>query len=418
MSSLLLQGLHLVPMAGDPPVIEGSLRIRDGLIQELGDLAPLEGEEVRRFDGLYAFPGFVQTHVHLCQTLFRGLAEDRPLLPWLREKIWPMEATHTPETLRESTRLSLRELLGGGCTTFQSMESVWHTSAVFEELSNHPVRAILGNALMDDKTVPGLPPGFARDTQDSLDETDRLIEAYHGHDDRLFFAYNPRFVLSCTEDLLREVARRAQAKGLRVHTHAAEHPGETQAILERYGKKNLALLDDLGLLGPHTTLAHCVQMDEQERAILEQSGASVAHCPSTNLKLGSGIAPIHDLRSRGIPVGLGADGAPCNNRLDPLTECRQAALLAQYQAGPGKLRAEDAVRMLTIDGARALGLDTVCGSLEPGKSADLVLLDLDAPELGRGDPFTRLVYSASRHHIRQVLFRGEFVDPASLWEQP
>jgi 5-methylthioadenosine/S-adenosylhomocysteine deaminase len=401
-------------MAGDPSaqgskILEASVRIQDGKIHEIGDLTPEPNEEVRSFHKLYAFPGFIQTHVHLCQTLFRGLAEDRPLLPWLREKIWPFESGHSPETLRKSAQIAVTELLRGGCTTFQSMETVRHTSAVFDELLNHPVRAILGNALMDDHKVEGLPPGFVMNTQDSLKETEGLIQQYHGREERLFFAYSPRFVLSCTESLLREVGQRAKAQKLRIHTHASEHPGESQAIRKRYGKDNLALLDELGLLGPQTTLAHCVQVQGSELELLAQSGASVAHCPSTNLKLGSGIAPIVTFRQRGITIGLGADGAPCNNRLDPLTECRQAALLAQYQAGPGVFSAEDAVRMLTIDGARALGLEAVCGSLEVGKSADLVLVDLDGEELGNGHPFTKLVYSASREHIRHVLFRGEFV---------
>jgi 5-methylthioadenosine/S-adenosylhomocysteine deaminase len=405
---MLLTGLEVLTMVPGEAARSGSIRIRDGRIAAVGDLQAEAGESVHDCRGLTAVPGFVQGHVHLCQALFRNLAEDLPLLDWLRQRIWPLEAAHDAASLRASARLALFELVRGGCTTFQSMETVHGTEHVFAAVEASGLRAIVGNALMD-LPAEGVPPGLVTTTATALVEAERLHAEWDGRAGRLHFALNPRFLLSCTPHLLRQVGRWRAERGWRVHTHAAEHPDEVRAVQAACGRPYVLALDDLGLLGPETSLAHCVHVDDDEVDVLARSGTAVLHCPSTNLKLGSGVARVAELVRRGIRVALGSDGAPANNRLDTLFELRQAALLSCWRAGPGALSAESLLALATRDGARALGLDGECGTLEPGKSADVVLLDLADPALGPGgDVATRIVYAAGREHVRHVLVAGRF----------
>ena len=404
-----ITGLELLTM--DPPGTRrtGDLRIAGDRIAAVGDLAPIPGESTLDGRGLTAVPGFVQTHVHFCQTLFRGVADDLPLLPWLRQRIWPLEAAHTPDSVRASAELSVFELLSGGTTAVQVMESVHHVAESFAVAEASGLVAILGNCLMD-RADPAVPKPLQQDTAQALDQAAALAERFDGRHGRLFYALSPRFILSCTDTLLRAVARLAAARGLRIHTHCAEHPDEVAAVRQATGKGNLQALADLGLLGARTGLAHCVHLAEDERALLARSGAAVLHCPSTNLKLGSGLAPVADYLDRGIRVGLGADGAACNNRLDALTELRLAALLQKVVAGPQALPAATALWLATRGGAQALGLDQEIGSLTPGKRADFNLFRLEAPHLlPGGSAESRIVYAASRSDIAMTFLGGTVV---------
>ncbi|MCB9884804.1 MAG: amidohydrolase family protein [Planctomycetes bacterium] len=410
----LLQDVWLVPMDGPDAaplgdVRRGDLRVRDGRIVALGALVPEPGERVIAGRGRHALPGFVQGHVHATQTLFRGLADDLPLLDWLRTRIWPLEHAHDAASTRVSAELTFAELLAGGTTTAQTMESVRHAEVVAEEAQRSGMTVITGNCLMDEAD-PHLPPGMATSAAEALAITDELRRAFHGHG-RISIAVSPRFVLSVSEGLARDAAAFAQQHDLRVHTHAAEHPAELAAVRARFHRDYVQVLHGQGLLGARTALAHCVHTSEAERDLLAATRSSVLHCPSTNLKLGSGIAPLADYRRRGIAVGIGADGAPCNNRLSMLTELRQAALLQALDAGPGQWPAAAALAAATRGGAAALGLTDV-GQLAPGKRADVVLFDLQDPRLGVIDaqrPASALVYAASERHVDAVMLGGEFV---------
>ena len=404
-----LEGLQILTMVPGAGILEGDLRIEQGRITGVGRLENRAGEELRDLDGYTVIPGFVQGHIHLCQTLFRNLAEDLPLLDWLKQRIWPLEAAHDEESLRISARLGLHELIRGGCTTFQSMETTRGTEFVFDEVLHSGLRGILGNALMD-VDAEGSAKGLTLSTARSLDLSVGLAKDWDGREGRIHYAWSPRFVLSCTEELLREVSRLSEQTGQRLHTHASEHPAEVARVQKIFGRTYIEALDDLALLGPRSSLAHCVHLGAPEMDLLQATGTSVLHCPSTNLKLGSGIAPILDYRKRGIAVALGADGAPANNRLCPLTEMRQAALLQQLVAGPGMMTAWDALEMATRGGAEALGLLDECGTIEIGKSADLAFFDLRDPILGSTEsPAEKLVWSAERAHLRAVMARGRFL---------
>jgi cytosine/adenosine deaminase-related metal-dependent hydrolase len=260
---------------------------------------------------------------------------------------------------------------------------------------------------MDDPTTN--PGNLCMGAAESLAETERLARRWHGAaGGRLAVAYCPRFAVSCTDGLLRTVGARARSNGFLVHTHASENADEVALVVARTGKRNVSYLDDVGISGRHVVLAHVIHADRDERALLAARGTTVAHCPSSNLKLASGICPVPDYLAQGIRVTLGADGAPCNDRLDPFTEMRLAALLPKVRPGDGILSAWDVVRMATKDGAAALGLEA--GTLEPGRRADFVLLDpasgFASPTGWRDDPYGPIVYSMDRSHVVATYVEG------------
>ena len=356
--------------------------------------------------GGYVLPGLIQTHIHLCQTLFRGSADDLPLLEWLRRRVWPMEAAHNPASLRAAARLAALELLTSGTTAVLTMETVHDTDVVFEAVAETGLRATIGKAMMD--AAPEAPRRLREDTRASLDESLSIARRWEGAaGGRLRAALAPRFAVSCSEELLRSVAALSDERGLLVHTHASESRDEVAVVRGRTGFGNLEYLSHVRLTGPRLCAAHCVWVEEHEMALLADHGVKVLHCPSSNLKLGSGIAPVADMRARGISVSLGADGAACNNRLDMFEEMRLAALLQAARNGPGALPARDALWMATRGGAQALGLEAEIGSIEPGKRADLIIVDRDRPHLLPGDdPYSTLVYAARGSDVTTTIVDG------------
>jgi cytosine/adenosine deaminase-related metal-dependent hydrolase len=290
------------------------------------------------------------------------------------------------------------------------MATVHHTDAVFAAAERSGIRATIGKAMMD-APDPQIPPGLRESTQTSLDQSEALIARWHGAAaGRLRYAYAPRFVLSCTDELLREVADEARQRGLRIHTHASESTGEIALVRQRFGKDNIAVLDDFGLLGDHCCIAHCVHLSDDERRLLAARGAHVCHCPSSNLKLASGISPVAELVAAGISVAIGADGAPCNNNLDGLLELRLTALLHKHRAGPRALPAPEVVRMATLGGAAALGLADQIGSLEVGKRGDMIAIDLTALHtVPTASPWSAIAYAARAADVRHVAVDGAVV---------
>jgi cytosine/adenosine deaminase-related metal-dependent hydrolase len=407
--TLVIRGGTLVTM--DPLRTVG---LRDVLVDDsgrIGDLVePGTGQAERTLDahGRVVVPGLVQAHVHLCQTLFRGLAEDLPLLAWLRERIWPLEAGHDPDSLRASARLGITELLLGGTTAVLDMGTVHHTQVLFETAAEMGIRYTGGKAMMD--AGDGVPDGLRESTAASLRESDRLALEWHEREGgRLRYAYSPRFALTSSWDLMRSVGSRARTNDMLVHTHASEQHEETDLVRQRFGgASNIELLANLGLANTNACLAHCVWPEPHELDVLASRGASVVHCPSCNLKMASGVAPIAEYLEHGVNVALGADGAASNNRLDGWEELRLAGLLSSFRAGPGALSAAELFELATVGGARALGLDAEIGSIEVGKFADLAILDLQRPHaFPPEDLYTALVYSARACDVRTVLVGGK-----------
>jgi len=359
--------------------------------------------------GALVLPGFIQTHIHLCQTLFRGLADDLPLLAWLSQRVWPLEAAHDERTLRAAARLAAAELLLGGTTSVLTMETVHGTDAVFEALVATGLRAVVGKCMMNARGKE--PARLYQPAAEAIDESLALHARWHGAaNGRLHAALAPRFAISCTRDLLEATAAASQAHGLLVHTHASEQREEIDLVRSLTGLDNIAYLASVGLANDRLCAAHCVWATEAEQQLLAERRVKVLHCPGSNLKLGSGIAPVVEMRARGIHVSLGADGAACNNNLDMFHEMRLAATLQAMRLGPGALPARDVVRMATREGAIALGLDAEIGSIEPGKKADLIVVGAAGVHQQPGrDPYSTIVYASRPSDVQATIVDGEIV---------
>lgn len=408
---LLIQNATVVTMNAAREVhARADVLVRDGKIAKIGRVSPSGIRQVVDGAGMALLPGFVHGHLHACQTLFRNRADGLELLDWLRERIWPFEAAHDRKTLRASAELTFAELIKSGATAALDMGTVHHTEVIFEAARDVGFRLTGGKAMMD--TGHGVPAGLRETTRASIDESVALLRAFHGEGEgRLRYAFAPRFVLSCTEELLREVASLAKQHQARIHTHASENSTECDLVRQRFGKDNVEYFHSLGMLGPHTTLAHCVWLTAQEHRLLRETRTVVCHCPSSNLKLASGIAKIPELLELKVHVCLGADGAPCNNNLDMWMEMRLAALLHKPRCGPLSMPAMTVLEMATLGGARAIGLEKELGSIEVGKRADLQLVWLGGPHAqpASEDVAAQLVYSCQARDVRHVWIDGRCV---------
>ena len=408
-STLVFRDATLVTMDPARRVVRGDLGIADGRIAAIG--GRLEADTVVDAAGTLIVPGFVQAHVHLCQALFRGLAEESDLLAWLRGKIWPLEAAHDPASIAASARLGLSEAIQNGTTTLFDMGTVRHTDSIAEVAVESGIRVVVGKALMDQGE--GVPKGLLDDTKTALAEAEAIVRRWHGAaGGRISANLAPRFVLSCSKPLWEGVAALARAHDVSVHTHLNESPGEIDEIERAIGTTTVAWFDALGLLDERFVGAHGVWFRDDERRLLAERGARIAHCPSANFKLASGQCDVRALTAAGVVVGLGADGAPCNNRIDPFTEMRLAGLVSRVLRKEQALSAAEVVALATIDGARALRMDQETGSLEVGKAADFVVVEqegtADAPLQGT-DPYTALVYQSSAAAVRTVVCQGQVV---------
>jgi cytosine/adenosine deaminase-related metal-dependent hydrolase len=380
-------------------LFEGDVAVQGEHIVAMG--SGLHGFDEVDCRGRWLLPGFVQTHVHLVQTLFRGLADDLVLLDWLRTRIWPLERAHDVDSTATSARLGLQELLAGGTTAVLDMATVAHTDAVFAAAAASGIRLFGGKAQMDRENEAGLSEPTDRSMRDANDLADR----WHGQG-RLRYAYAPRFVPSCTDELLRGVAHEARRRGCLLHTHASENVDEVALVREMTGRDNVEHLDALGFTGPDVLLAHCVHLTDNEVRRLVDTATRLLHCPSSNLKLASGVARIPELLAAGVHVSLGADGAPCNNRLDAFAEMRLAALVHKPRAGATAMSARTVVGLATREGAAALGLNA--GVVAPGRLADLVLLDPRRQWTG-GDPYSAVVYQLDARSVVGTWVGGERV---------
>jgi 5-methylthioadenosine/S-adenosylhomocysteine deaminase len=408
---LLLTGGTVVTMNREREVlVAADVLVQDGRIAKVG--RGLKSRSTRRVvdvAGKVVLPGLIHGHLHACQTLFRGRADGLELLDWLRERIWPFEASHDAASMRASADLTFAELIRSGVTAALDMGSVHHYDAVFESARDSGFRLVGGKAMMD--AGAAVPEGLRESTTESLAHSLALLERWHGQQDgRLRYAFAPRFVLSCTPELLREVAKLAHQHGVRIHTHASENAKETEAVRQYTGgQDNVAFFHKVGLTGPHVTLAHCVWLSQEEQDILRESRTVVCHCPGSNLKLASGIAKVPELLEAGVSVALGSDGAPCNNTLDIFHEMRLAAVLHNPRVGPRAMTPMRVLEMATLHGARALGLEDEVGSLEPGKRADLTVVDVSGLHAAPAaeDVLAPLVHSARASDVTHVFIDGK-----------
>lgn len=410
-SKIWIRDALILTMNADNEVIAGDVLVEGGRIVRIGAGIEAPDAQVINAGGKVLLPGFVQTHIHLCQTLFRGRADDLALIDWLRKRIWPLEAAHSEDSVYYSALLGIGELIRSGTTTILDMETVHHADAAFRAIEESGIRAFSGKVMMDHGTE--VPLALQETTERSLQESVDLLEKWHGAaNGRIQYAFCPRFVVSCTEELLIGVRDLSAKYGVRVHTHASENQDEIAMVEAERGMRNVVYLDHIGLARPNLILAHSIWLDEAEKAIIQKRGVKVTHCPGSNLKLASGIAEVPALLEMNIPLGLGADGAPCNNNLDMFQEMRLAAFIQKVQHGPTVMDARKVLRMATMGGAEVLGLEGEIGSVEIGKKADLQLLDLEDFHVYPSydaDVFSRVVYAATRGDVDTVLIDGKVV---------
>ena len=411
MTDLVVRGGFVVADADSAPVVADV--VIDG--SRIAAICPPSGRISASTEvdasGCLVIPGLVQAHIHLCQTLFRGLADDMEVIEWLRRRVWPLEQAHDRASLHASAMLGIAELLTGGTTSVLTMESDRHTGAAFEAAASLGIRATIGKALMD-LYEPGTEMKVA-DPDTAWAEQLRLVDTWHNHSEgRLRVALSPRGPRNATPETWRRCVALADEADLRLHTHVNENQVQADLLGASPEGRDLEALNSWGALSPRLVMAHAVWLSGKERDLARRHRPHVCHCPSSNLKLASGLAPIPGYLDDGLNVALGADGAPCNNRLDAFEEMRLAALIHKPAAGPRAVPARTAFEMATMAGARALGLAAEIGSLEVGKRADVVVLRRDGlhnSPLGGADVFSQIVYSHRASDVESVVVDGRLV---------
>jgi 5-methylthioadenosine/S-adenosylhomocysteine deaminase len=406
---LLIRGGIVMPMIDDTEWFPGDVLVDGGRIVEVARGGCATGTRARQtLDASDAavIPGLIQGHVHVVQSLLRHQAEDVELLPWLREFTWPYEAALDGDSVETAAELGIAELLSGGTTTALDFGTCHHHDRVFQAAERLGIRLISGKTHMD--TGADVPAGLLEDTDASLAAAADIGGRWHGAaGGRLRYAVAPRFALSCSRRLLEGCVELARSKAWLLQTHANENRDEVIAVREATGRGNIDYLGDVGLLGDDVVLAHGVHLEPDEIERLSATQTRVCHCPGTNLKLGSGIADVPRLRAAGVPVLIGADGAPCNNRLSALREMSLTSTLHNLRHRPGAMPATTVMAMATREAARALHLDEVTGTLETGKAADLVVVGLGGWALQPdGHPATRIVHGAEAADVRHTVVDG------------
>ena len=407
-ADLVLSASWIVPVEPAGCVHEGhALAVRDGAIAALGPAAEIDSKfsprERLRLDGRALIPGFVNAHTHAAMTLFRGLADDLPLRTWLAEHIWPAEARFVDEGfVRAGTRLAAAEMLRGGTTCFNDM--YFFPDVAGEVAREAGIRAVLGLIVLE------APTAWARDPGSYLSRGLEVHEAFR-HDRLVHTAFAPHAPYTVGDEAFERVRQLSGELDVPVHLHLHETAREVEDAVRETGERPFARLSRLGLVNPRLAAVHMTDLLPGEIEELADRGASVVHCPESNLKLASGVCPAPRLAAAGVNVALGTDGAASNNDLDMLGEMRTAALL-------GKLGERDAtaspagqvLRMATLGGARSLGLGDRIGSLELGKSADVAAIDLRGPDTQPVyNPVSQIVYAAARSHVSDVWVAGRRV---------
>lgn len=403
MGKILIKDCTIVPISG-PVIAKGVIAINDDRLHYVGRADGLpagwQADTVIEAGDMVALPGLVNAHTHAAMTLLRSYADDLPLKQWLEEKIWPREDRLEREDIYWGSKLALLEMIRSGTTTFADM--YFHMDAVAEAVVEAGLRASLCQGLI----------GLQDTSNKRLEAGISMVKEWHGAGEgRITTMLGPHAPNTCTPEYLTRVAETAAGLGVGLHIHLAETRGEVEDVKARYGATPVALVNKLGLLDLSVLAAHCVHLTTEEIAILAEKKVGVAHCPESNLKLASGVAPVKEMLAAGVNVAIGTDGASSNNNLDMVAETRTAALLAKGITGdPTVVPAHQALVMATLNGARALGLEKEIGTLEAGKKADLILVDMHQAHLmPPNDVEANLVYAARGSDVDTVIVNGKIL---------
>ncbi|ATW88481.1 5-methylthioadenosine/S-adenosylhomocysteine deaminase [Halohasta litchfieldiae] len=394
-----IEGGHVLTPEFD--VIEANVLV-DREAGEVIEVGPdVTAEETLDATDSLVMPGLVNAHTHVAMTLLRGYADDKPLDAWLQEDIWPVEAELTPEDIRVGTELGLVEFIKNGITGFA--DSYFEVGEIAAATEQSGLRANLCHAFI---SVGKDNEGARADAQEGLDIAREFDGAADG---RITTALMPHSLTTVETEYLEEFIPQAREAGVPLHFHANETQNEVDPLVDDHGVRPLEYADDLGMLTDQDFLAHCVHVDETEIELLAETGASVIHCPASNMKLASGIAPIQEMLDTGVNVGLGTDGAASNNDLDLFDEIRDAAMIGKLARGDARdVAAESAVRMATEGSAEAIGLPV--GQIEAGGTADIAVVDFDAPHLTPVHDFvSHLAYAVRGSDVRHTVCDGEIL---------
>lgn len=402
---ILIENATIITCNAHAQLIQGGwLGIEGGRIVYLDGCAPQDSDAAKIIDGkgFLVLPGLVNGHTHAAMTLFRGLADDLPLMEWLENYIFPVERRMDAEFVHAGALLACAEMIMSGTTTFSDM--YLFEDAVAQAARAAGMRCLVGEVLYDFDS-----PSYGS-VQNALDYTERFIERWQG-DPLIHVAVEPHSLYTCSPDLLRKANELALRHGVPLITHIAETLSECAEIQRRFGSTPIAYLESLGLLGEHLIAAHAVHLEDADLTAMARAGIKVVHNPESNMKLASGIAPVPRMLAMGITVALGTDGCASNNNLDMIEEMDTAAKLHKVsQQDPTVMDAETVLRMGTIQGAAALGLERETGSLEPGKKADIIMIDTRQPHLTpMYNPCSHVVYAARGQDVRHVIIDGRMV---------
>jgi 5-methylthioadenosine/S-adenosylhomocysteine deaminase len=405
-ADLLVAGGTVLPIdARDTVVPDGAVAIRDGAIAAVGSRKKIE----RRFrarrtidaNGGLILPGFVNAHTHAAMTLLRGVRDDVELMTWLEKFMFPLEARFVSrEFVRWGSRLACWEMIASGTTTFA--DGYFFEEEVARAADEAGLRAVPGEGIFD------VPTPDAKNAAEGLARAERFLSDWAGHT-RITPALAPHAAYTVEPDTFRKTLDLAARYGAPVLTHLSESDGELAMVQARYGTTPVRHLAAHGLLEPFLVAAHCVRVDDEEIALLREKGVGVVHCPESNMKLASGVAPVPKMLAAGVRIGLGTDGAASNNDLDMVGEMGSAARLHKVAGlDPTAAPARAVLRMATIGGAQALHMEDRIGSLEAGKRADVIVVDLSGPNaLPVFDPASHLVYSARSDAVQTVIVEGK-----------
>lgn len=404
---LILTGRYLLTMDSDQRVIEdGGVAIAGDSILAVGEASEMlalypQARVMAEPHGLI-MPGLVNVHTHAAMSLFRGLADDLELMEWLQEYIFPVEATLTGEVVYQGALLSIAEMIKSGTTSFCDMYLFAGEVARAAEAAG--MRAWIGEVLYD------FPSPNYGELENGFTYTRQLFDRYRNHA-LINITVDPHAVYTCSPDLLTRLGDLAREEESLYVIHLAENEAEVRTCRERYGRSPVDHLESLGLLGPHVVADHCVMLTNTEIELLARHGVKVAHCPQSNLKLASGIAPVVQMLEAGICVGIGTDGSASNNDVDMFGEMNTAAKIHKVdRMDPTVMSAATTLQAATMGGARVLGAERLIGSLEPGKKADCIVLDLDQPHLTPiYNPISHLVYAARGSDVIHSVIGGRVV---------
>jgi len=405
---LIIKGKYVLPVDNDMTIIKDGMIVIDknNIIavdkeKELHD--KYAAKEMIDAGNSIVMPGLINTHTHAAMACFRGLADDLPLNEWLEKHIWPAEAKYVnPDFVKKSSELACLEMIKSGITCFNDMYFFEEITA--EVAQEAGIRIIMGEGIIN------FPTPSCQTPNDAINSTLNLINKYKGNE-LITVAFTPHSVYTCDKNILIQVREQAEKYNIAIHIHISETKKEVEDYKQQHNKSPVEFLNEIGFLSDKVIVAHSVWLSENDLEIYKDKGVKVSHCPVSNMKLASGIAPVQDMLNKGIVVSIGTDGAASNNTLDLFSEMRACALLHKAnKLNPTILNAQEVVRMATISGAKALGLNNKVGSLEVGKRADIITINLDKPHLTPiYNPYSHLVYCADGKDVENVVINGEVI---------